>query len=112
MVEHRAMVRSGHDQEAPIVYRRVVYGDPDGQQVVVRVRIEGEVLMPFHRASSTTGLGVQLVTLESDLRANQRADEVEQQVRTHQFVVERMRGDRIVDSPHHRGMRSVAWFKI
>jgi hypothetical protein len=74
VIVHRPLVRAGHDQQRPVLHVAIVEIDAGGEHVVVGVRIERPVLVPFHRSAETRGLHVELGAMQADVVAEVRQD--------------------------------------
>ncbi len=66
MVPDRPLVAARDDQHRPVLHVDIVEHDADGGEVVVGVRVECPVLVPFHRRAETSRFHVQLAGVEAD----------------------------------------------
>src|SRR5262245_50270191 len=112
MVEHRAAMRAGDREQTAVFEQHIVDRHADRQQVVVRVRVERPVLVPFDRAAELWRFHVELVAVGPDGWANQLSDDVEDALMAHDPIVDWMVGGRALDAPHPRRRRSVARLKV
>src|SRR5262249_16675011 len=64
------------NHEASVLCGRIVQQKTDRQNIVIRVRIKGGVLMPLDRRSDPAALQVQLAVMELNVRAEQFGDDV------------------------------------
>ena len=69
VVVGRAEVRAGQDHQRAVVHVAVVEVDAGRQHVVVGMRIERPVLVPFDRRAVAGRLHVELAAIEADIRA-------------------------------------------
>ena len=113
VVEDREAVTAGNAAQAAVLERAVVQADPDGQDVVVRMRVEGIVLVPFDRAADFGDLEIELVVAVADaVVAQERVGQVEQGVRAH-YAVEHLRDlGRVLEPPQARLIGGVAGLEI
>ena len=78
MIENGTLVRTGDDEQATIGLRHLVDADADGEQVIIRVRVERPVLVPFHGAARFGAFDIEFVAVVAHTRrAHQLRDDVE-----------------------------------
>ena len=89
----------------------VVQAHANGQHIVVRVGIEGDVLMPLDGTATPGRLHVQLLALMANVRTDQRLNNIQNGVRAVQLPEERMALARRVDASQPRRLRAVSLFQ-
>ena len=72
MVEHRPAMAAGNDHQRTVLHLHVVQHHADGGEVVVGVRVERPILVPFHCRAEAGRLHVQLGRVEADVGPPQR----------------------------------------
>ena len=68
----------------------VVEQHADGEDVVIGVRVERPVLVPFHRRAIMRRLHVELGAVQPEARADQLVEDVEHRPASHDLVEQRM----------------------
>ena len=85
-------MRAGKDHQRAVFQTHVVDDHCHRQDVVVGVRVEREILVPFDRRAEARGFHVQLGGVKADVRPDQVARGREDVIRVHEI-------------PHHIGLR-------
>ncbi len=76
MVENLTPVSARKHHQRPVVGSDIIEHDADRQHIVIGVRIEGPVLMPFDRRAAAGGLGVEFGGLQQHAVTKQLAQDV------------------------------------
>ena len=97
MIPYEPLVRAGQGEHRAVIVGDIIEHDADRQHVVIAVRIEGPVLMPFHGPAAAEWLEIDLGVREADSRADQGFDGVQYGVGPHDGIIGRMIGGRIFD---------------
>lgn len=95
-----------------VLQAHVVKYDADGEDVVIGVRIEGEILMPFHFGAIAGLLHVQLGRMHADIRADQVAGGSENETAAHQRVEERALQIGPLDAAYARRLWRMSVFQV
>ena len=74
VVQHRAAMRARDHHQRAVLFVHVLKHQPEGEQVVVGVRIERPVLVPLDGAAAAGTLGVQLGGEQRRVRAEKIAE--------------------------------------
>jgi hypothetical protein len=103
VVEGGAAVAARQHHHRTVLVGGIVEQHAHGQQVVVGVRIEGPVLVPFDRRADLGGLEVELRAVQPHTAgAEQGAQHGQQPRRAHELGKHRMHQVRLLDAPHPR----------
>ena len=90
MIVYRALVGARDHHKSAVFQTHVVQGHPDGQKVVVRMRIKRPVLVPLDRTTKRGRLYVELLAVVSNGGANQLGHDVQDPLVAQGMVVNRM----------------------
>ena len=105
-------MRAGGDQHRSVAEVAIVQQYADGEYVVIGVRIERPVLMPFHRRAVLRRLHVELGAVQPQARAQQFLQDVEHSRGSHDLVEQRMHLVRRLDPAHPRALRGMARLEV
>ena len=112
VVVDRTAMAAGHDHQRAVRHLHVVEHHADRGEVVVGVRIERPVLVPFHRRAEAGALQVELGGVEADVRSPQVLQHGEDLRMAHQARVFRMMLVRRLDAADARVVRRVAVLEV
>ena len=90
MIPDRALVRARRDEQWTVLQIHVVEHHTHGQDVVVRVRIKGPVLVPLDRRSVPGRLHVELGAMQAQGGAEQKREDLHHIMATHDGIKSRM----------------------
>ena len=113
MVEHRAGMRARHHHQRAVLLRRVVQQHADCEHVVVGVRVEGPVLVPFDGRAVARGFQVDLRPVQPDPVRSQKLPQRGDQARGASEIPEQLMVlVRHLDPAHPGIARAVARLQV
>ncbi len=112
VVEHRPEVRPRYVEQAAVLLVHVVERQPDGEDVVVRVGMEREVLVPLDRAPRPGGLRVELRAQEPDANRDQRLQSIEDRSRADDVGEDRPVAIGVLEASHQRPVEGMGRLEV
>ena len=103
---------SRDNHQTTIDQHHVIHADAHGQQVVVGLRIEGPILVPFHRASALWRFHVQLAAVGANARPDQVCHDIQNFGVAQNIVIQRMLLGGIYQTAHAGRFRCMSWLQI
>ena len=113
MVEGGAAVTARQHHQRPILFGGIVEQHADSQQVVVGVRVEGPVLVPFHRGADLRRFQVELRAVQPHATGAEQCAQHRQQPRcAHELGKHRVHQVRFLDATHARLLCAVRGLEV
>ena len=112
VVVDRSAMAARHDHQRAVLHLHVVEHHADRGEVVIAVRIERPVLVPFDRRAEARAFQVQLGGVEPDVRTPQRLQHAQDGRVPRQRGIGGMVQMRGLDPAHPRRFRRVAVFQV